>query len=107
MVRAVPSTAAVVRGIRNGGSHTVLNTRRPAMLKDASAARPRYRSMVEDSARWDGFALRPGDIVIGTPPKCGSAWMQMICRMRARADHLAPNSTQGIWKETRQFFHSG
>src|SRR5262249_44744740 len=28
-------------------------------------------------------------------------------RMRARADHLAPNSTQGFWKEMRQFFHSG
>jgi hypothetical protein len=28
-------------------------------------------------------------------------------RMRARADDLAPNSSQRFWKETRQFFHSG
>src|SRR5687767_9901294 len=26
--------------------------------------RTRYRSIVADSARWDGFVLRPGDIVI-------------------------------------------
>ncbi|HET9732384.1 MAG TPA: sulfotransferase domain-containing protein [Acidimicrobiales bacterium] len=32
-----------------------------------------------DSARWDGFEFRPGDIVISTPPKCGTTWMQMMC----------------------------
>src|SRR5579871_6302011 len=51
------------------------------MLKDTSDARPRYRSLVEDSARWDGFALRPGDIVISTPPKCGTTWMQILCAL--------------------------
>jgi hypothetical protein len=35
----------------------------------------------QDSARWDGFAFRPGDIVISTPPKCGTTWMQMICAL--------------------------
>jgi hypothetical protein len=37
--------------------------------------------LVQDSARWDGFAFRPGDIVISTPPKCGTTWMQMICAL--------------------------
>lgn len=38
----------------------------------------RYYSFLQDSARWDGFAFRDGDIVISTPPKCGTTWMQMI-----------------------------
>ncbi len=46
-----------------------------------SAARPRYHSLPQDSARWDGFVFRPGDIVISTPPKCGTTWMQMICAL--------------------------
>lgn len=43
--------------------------------------RRRYRTFVADSARWDGFAFRDGDIVIGTPAKCGTTWMQMICAL--------------------------
>src|SRR6476646_830027 len=42
---------------------------------------PRYRSLVFDSARWAGFVFRPGDIVISTPPKCGTTWTQMICAL--------------------------
>jgi aryl sulfotransferase len=41
----------------------------------------RYRSIIDDSARWDGFALREGDIIISTPPKCGTTWAQMICAL--------------------------
>lgn len=40
--------------------------------------RRRYRSVVADSARWDGFAFRDGDIVISTPPKSGTTWTQML-----------------------------
>jgi hypothetical protein len=39
----------------------------------------RYTSPDEDSARWSGFAFRPGDIVISTRSKSGTTWMQMIC----------------------------
>lgn len=39
----------------------------------------RYVATVYDSSRWDGFALRAGDIIISTPPKCGTTWTQMIC----------------------------
>lgn len=39
----------------------------------------RYRGFVYDSVRWEGFHLRPDDIVISTPPKCGTTWVQMIC----------------------------
>src|SRR5262245_52053117 len=41
----------------------------------------RYEGTVYDSSRWDGFELRPGDIIISTPPKCGTTWTQMICAL--------------------------
>jgi aryl sulfotransferase len=41
----------------------------------------RYASFMDDNARWQGFTLRPGDIIISTPPKCGTTWMQMICAL--------------------------
>ena len=40
-----------------------------------------YRSLMMDNARWEGFAFRPGDIVISTPPKCGTTWTQMLCAL--------------------------
>src|SRR5205823_11359965 len=58
----------------------------------------RYRSIVSDSARWEGFEFRADDIVISTPPKCGTTWMQMICallvfqtpELDASIDELSP-----------------
>jgi len=47
-------------------------------LRGVSHALKRYRSVVADSSRWQGFAFRPGDIVISTPPKCGTTWMQRL-----------------------------
>lgn len=43
--------------------------------------RRHYRSVANDSARWDGYQPRAGDIIISTPPKCGTTWMQMICAL--------------------------
>jgi len=40
-----------------------------------------YQATVYDSYRWDGFELRPRDIIISTPPKCGTTWTQMICAL--------------------------
>jgi Sulfotransferase domain len=40
-----------------------------------------YRSLIMDSARWEGFDFRPSDIVISTPPKCGTTWTQVLCAM--------------------------
>src|SRR6516162_10489900 len=36
-------------------------------------------SGLQDSTRWSRFEFRPGDIVISTPPKCGTSWTQMLC----------------------------
>ncbi len=41
----------------------------------------RYRSLIADSARWDEFPFRAGDIVISTPPKAGTTWTQMLCAL--------------------------
>lgn len=40
-----------------------------------------YRTLISDSSRWEGFKLRPDDIVISTPAKCGTTWTQMICAL--------------------------
>jgi Sulfotransferase domain. len=34
-----------------------------------------------DNERWDGFEFRASDIVISTPPKCGTTWTQMLCAL--------------------------
>jgi hypothetical protein len=43
--------------------------------------RTRYRTIIYDNQRWEGFSHRPGDIVICTPPKCGTTWTQMLCAL--------------------------
>jgi hypothetical protein len=50
-------------------------------MADSQTPRTRYRSIIADSGRWDGFAFRPGDVVISTPPKCGTTWTQMLCAL--------------------------
>lgn len=58
----------------------------------------RYQSIVSDSLRWSKFAHRPGDIIISTPPKCGTTLTQMMCALLifdgpgfpGRLDDLSP-----------------
>jgi aryl sulfotransferase len=50
-------------------------------MTGSQTPRPRYRSIIADSARWDGFAFRPGEVVISTPPKSGTTWTQMLCAL--------------------------
>jgi aryl sulfotransferase len=46
----------------------------------------RYQSSDEDSARWDGFALRDGDIVVSTRSKHGTTWVQHILLLLIHRD---------------------
>src|SRR3954466_2058400 len=50
----------------------------------------RYEGVVFDSSRWDGFELRAGDIIISTPPKCGTTWAQMICALLVLQEPVLP-----------------
>lgn len=41
----------------------------------------RYRTVVSDSALWEDFPFRAGDVVLSPPAKCGTTWMQMLCAL--------------------------
>lgn len=60
-----------------------------------------YRTFVSNSDRWEGFELRPDDIVISTPPKCGTTWMQMqVALLLFRTPDLPePLATLSPWLE--------
>ncbi|MDQ1534996.1 MAG: hypothetical protein QOF28_2757, partial [Actinomycetota bacterium] len=53
----------------------------PTVRRRRETGAVRYRSLIDDSARWDGFDFRPGDIVVSTPKKCGTTWTQMMCAL--------------------------
>lgn len=38
-----------------------------------------YDEGLTDSRRWANFELRPGDIIMSVPSKCGTTWLQMMC----------------------------
>lgn len=40
--------------------------------------RAEYRHFIFDNRRWERFEHRAGDIIVCTPPKCGTTWMQTI-----------------------------
>ena len=55
-----------------------------------SEAVRRYRTLIHDSWRWHGFEFRDDDIVISTPSKCGTTWMQMQCALLLFQDTALP-----------------
>lgn len=67
-------------------------------MPDAPPLR-RYRGFMADSDRWRRFAFRDGDIVISTPSKCGTTWMQSIVGMLVlgRSDLGEPISQLSPW----------
>lgn len=69
-----------------------------AMAEDAADRFP-YANFIWNSARWDGFEVRPDDIIISTAPKCGTTWMQMQCALLLfrTPDLPAPLATLSPW----------
>jgi len=58
-----------------------------------------YQGFFADSSRWERFRFRPEDVVISTPAKCGTTWMQTIVGMLLldRTDLGAPIGTISPW----------
>ncbi|ROO52003.1 sulfotransferase domain-containing protein [Micromonospora sp. Llam0] len=63
----------------------------------------RYRTSLEDNSRWQNLRFRDGDIVISTPAKTGTTWVQMICALLIfqSADLPAPLAALSPWLDTR------
>jgi len=60
------------------------------MVDGVAAPLIRYRTGLTDSTRWEVVKLRADDIVISTPSKCGTTWMQMICALLVFGDPALP-----------------
>lgn len=52
-----------------------------------------YDTDVSNSEIWSRFEQRSDDIIISTPPKCGTTWMQSICGLMVFED---PDANPGI-----------
>ena len=61
--------------------------------------RRRYRDYLADSERWDHIDLRPGDVIVSTPAKCGTTWTQTIAAMLVlgTTELPAPLATLSPW----------
>ena len=66
----------------------------------------RYRGRTSDNARWERFAFRDDDVVISTPSKCGTTWMQHIVGMLI-LDRTAPEAHLSVWNDPHAFFRVG
>ena len=72
------------------------------MPVDISLLKP-YHSAVEDNRRWADFDVRPGDIFVCTPAKCGTTWTQTILAslLWPAGDQPQPVTQLSPWMEAQ------
>ena len=56
-----------------------------------------YEGPVTNTDKWDGFAFRPGDIVLSTPPKSGTTWSQAILMMLIHGEAV---TDRPVWRDS-------
>ncbi len=54
------------------------------------------QTAISDSDRWRRFEHRRGDIVISSPPKCGTTWTQMLCALMIFDGPAFPGSLDSL-----------
>lgn len=62
----------------------------PARTKD-------YVGPVTDTRIWDRFELREDDIILSTPPKCGTTWSQALLMMLIHGQAVADRQ---VWRDS-------
>lgn len=73
----------------------------PALQRPATR---QFRTATTDSARWDAFEPRDGDIVIATFAKCGTTWTQRIVDLLVHQDAAPrPVGDMSPWLDARFF----
>jgi hypothetical protein len=62
-----------------------------------------YREDDADNARWQGFAFRPGDVVISAPSKSGTTWTQLLVALLIfdGPDFPDPIGKMSLWMDQK------